>query len=152
MGEAARALIDALYTRLVLRDLIGKVVPGAIALFAIGERFSNGLALFSSLRLPSAALTAFVIGASWLTALALQSLGEMLHVIRYWPAHLNKAAQRYELRIRFLQLATQDEKQQAERFSILMEASALSAMSLAAVTLVGISHVVTPGSGSAWRS
>src|SRR5688572_17707432 len=132
--EAVRALIDALYTRLVLRDFLGKVIPGAVALLSLGQRFTPARTLVTNLELPTFVLVGLGIGFSWIIALALQSAGEALRIIRYWPDGYAAPRARYDLRLRFLRLATQEEKQQAERFSVILEASALSSMALLVAT------------------
>lgn len=148
MADGIGALIDSLYTRLVLRDFVGKVVPGALALLCLGERFPLARDFITSQQLPWFALIGFGVGISWITALALQSLGEALRLIRYWPSNLDSVQQRYELRLRFLRVANPDEKQQAERFSLILEASAISSMSLLVAAATSTSHLMVSSTNS----
>jgi hypothetical protein len=75
-GNWARELIDAFYTKFLLRDLLAKAVPGGLAL-AVG---TLALAKAADLRVIPIDIPlpvwAFMIGASWMLGMALQAVGE----------------------------------------------------------------------------
>lgn len=75
--EAVGQLVDALYTRLVLRDFFGRVLPGIVVLWAFAP--------FLELSYPAATLLGtlnlgqwlLLIAAAWVTAFVVQRLGEL---------------------------------------------------------------------------
>ncbi len=87
MSGDLKELFDAFYERFVLRDLFGKIVPGLIVLLTIGS-VSNGTVHFMGL-INSLSVGAWIalIGMAWLQGFAVQSLGEFLHLIIYYPAN-----------------------------------------------------------------
>jgi hypothetical protein len=83
-------LFDAIYTRFVLRDFIGRVIPGAIVIFGTNAAIS-GVENFAML-LPSLNKNQmiFLILASWLlTTVFIQPLGHFTYFARYnWNASI----------------------------------------------------------------
>ncbi len=75
----------ALYNRYILRDFLGKIIPGAIAIAAL-YMGARGLVEAKALvtTLPLGGWIA-AIGASWVAGFAVQSLGEFFHLIAYYP-------------------------------------------------------------------
>ena len=85
MGTDLKDAFDAFYRRFVLRDLLGKIIPGEIAILSFGAAFGGVLntnTLFDSL---SFGVWLGVMGLAWLVGFAVQSLGEALHLIAYYP-------------------------------------------------------------------
>jgi hypothetical protein len=81
---AAKAL-EAVYTRLVLRDLAAKIVPGAIVLAAVAAHATStgeALSAVSGLSLPIAVV---FVGAAWLAGVCVQSFGQIAGLIRLDP-------------------------------------------------------------------
>src|SRR3974390_2048580 len=83
----AKSVFDAFYRHFVLRDLFGKIVPGLIVLAFISALLSDKHELKEAiLNLPSAAWIA-IVGAGWLAGFAIQSLGEQLGLVLYYPTN-----------------------------------------------------------------
>lgn len=145
--DTANALMDALYGKLILRDLFGKIVPGFLVLSCLTLRFDSAGLLKGVVAEARIFVWVVVVAISWLVALAVQSLGEAVGLIRFWPEAQKDAAQRYSQRIRFGRAATADERQQAERFALISEAAALSACASIVLIVEGLSLLVASSPG-----
>jgi hypothetical protein len=113
-------LFDALYSRLILRDFFGKVVPGSAIIFSIYAisfspsdipKFIHDISFFPAL---------ILIGFSWIVAFALQAIGETTHLIRYHTYNTNKEF--YARRHEFHTKTDVQEHQQLERLVVIKEA------------------------------
>ncbi|MCH7761148.1 hypothetical protein IIA15_07100 [candidate division TA06 bacterium] len=83
-------IFDAFYTRLVLRDIFGKVFPGLVVLLAFGEWFKPTDELLEWLHDLSLIQAAALVAASWIAGFVVQSLGELRgegigRLIHYMP-------------------------------------------------------------------
>ena len=117
--DGVRAFIDALYRDFLLRDLFAKVVPGSIVLFAAATGLGF-VPISLSVGWPLAILLA---GGAWLAGFAVQSIGEMLRLIRHYPLEYQEDSERYRLRIEFKRYATSAEKRRVERYALIKEAA-----------------------------
>ncbi len=141
-------IVNALYSRLLLRDFFGKVVPGAVLLVSALSSFivqDSGKLVLS---LPFS-LWLFALGISWLLGFAVQSFGEQTQLIRHYPKILEKTSWRnisslkeldgknlkgeYDVNIGYVHFQEYitdfsktvnsfDDIQQKERFSVIKEA------------------------------
>ena len=83
-------IFNSFYSKLILRDLCGKVVPGSILLLALISSFIKQ----GHLDLTSLPLAVWILGFgfAWITGFAVQALGEKTGLIRYYPRILNHKA------------------------------------------------------------
>ena len=130
-------LFSAFYQRLVLRDLFGKIVPGAIFLaFTVVAFWPSQLvvARVSSLNL---VLTLLGLGLAWLVAFVLQALGESVHILRNSPKGQTRA-DFYRQMARFDGGATDLQRMHAERLLVIKEACGNGGMALLLGVLVNL--------------
>lgn len=141
---AAEGLVDAIYSRFLLRDMVGKVVPGSILLFTIIGSYleSNGI------KEVIAQITFFVglalFSLAWVTAFSIQSFGERLGWIRYFPKKIIKEGTNegkpvddkgrfkgyYQKIILFNKYATPLERMERERLLVIRESCGNTYVSL----------------------
>jgi hypothetical protein len=137
--------LDALYTKLILRDVLGKMVPGSMLLvtlyFSILSKASDlHEAVQATRRVP---LTDWipVLAAGWLTALALQGPGGWLPTWEWLP-YISYCCPRdnvekfYRRVVHFEKLTTESQRQLFERFTVLHEASGNSSLALSLATVI----------------
>jgi hypothetical protein len=108
-GDDLRSLFDAFYERLVLRDFLGKVVPGLILLFTVcasvawvnltSVEFSNLVKILIKLSFLGWLV---IFGAAWLIAFAIQAFGQSFpwwncqeHLIEHYPRNVFPCDQSY---------------------------------------------------------
>jgi len=148
-------LLDSLYTKLVLRDVLGKMVPGSMLLVTL---YISLLSKPSNLHEAVQAMGGVpatgwipVLAAGWLTALALQGLGgwipkrQYLPYIRYCsapapscrtPDDPDGVKKFYRDVVRFEKFATESQRQLFERFTVLHEASGNFQLALVFATVI----------------
>jgi hypothetical protein len=146
---------DSLYTKLVLLDVLGKMVPGSILLVTLYISF---LSQASNLREAVQAISNIptghwipILAVGWLTALALQGLGgriskrPWLPYIRYcstpappWHAPDDPDGVKKFFRdvVHFEKFATENQRQLFERFTVLQEASGNFQLALALAIVI----------------
>ena len=89
-------LFDSFYTHFVLRDFVGKVIPGAIVVVAFGYTVLSfrdlvGCELCALAEIPFV-VWLFLVGAFWLVGVAVQRFGERCHIVeRSWRWQRAKA-------------------------------------------------------------
>lgn len=129
MGGIATAFFDALYGRFLLRDVFGKILPGWVTIIVILRRLD--LSLFDMIGLQSQ-VAAFVVtsGIAWIISFALQEVGSYLGLISLWPKAAGSEEVRYPMLIRFLAVATDDEKRNVERLVVIKEATGLATVAI----------------------
>jgi hypothetical protein len=143
--EVWQAVFRNLYTGFLLRDFVGKIVPGTLLLFSIGAIYSHPRRLLEYLTKDLPTFTLIVLaGFAWTVTLGTQSLAEGLGIWRYFPITSNSvgggqattslwsslvtggddssfAADTLQIDD-FQSKASEDEKQQYERFVVIKEA------------------------------
>ncbi|MGB0721642.1 MAG: hypothetical protein ACPGU7_04520 [Gammaproteobacteria bacterium] len=140
-------LFDALYSKLLLRDFFGKVVPGAVVICALGfvvvgsaevERFVQSAGFWPGL---------VILGFAWLIGFAVQAFGEVTKLIGYHD--YETGALFYKRRKLFIEHTDAREHQQLERLVVIKEAcgNGYVALLLGGV-LVSLDFVVTSGLSS----
>jgi len=119
-------LIESLYTRLVLRDLFGKVLPGSLVLVGAYVAFLSDAPspTRTILRLAEApfGLWAILVPLAWLTSFAIQAAGELFGLIRYYPKRVESQAEVASQLAEFMSKATPAERQVHERLVVIKEA------------------------------
>lgn len=143
--ETWQVIFRNLYTGFLLRDFAGKVVPGVLLLFSITAMFRSPKQLIQDLRKDVPIFTIlFVAGFAWIVTLGTQSLAEGLGIWKYFPisrtapvtpgvrvgfwSNLSFGGDETSFdestaRVDLFQLdATEDQKQQYERFVVIKEA------------------------------
>ena len=148
-------ILDSLYTKLVLRDVLGKMVPGSMLLVTL---YMSLLSKSSTLHEAVQAMGGVpatgwipVLAAGWLTALALQGLGgwfpksQYLPYIRYCsapapscrtPDDPDGVKKFYRDVVCFEKFATESQRQLFERFTVLHEASGNFQLALVLATVI----------------
>lgn len=144
VADSATAFIDALYRKLILRDIFGKIVPGFLVISSLSLRLDSAELMQAVIGKAGVAVWVVVAATSWLIALAMQSLAEATGLVRFWPQDQEPSSGRYRLRIEFGRAASDDEKQQAERFALIAEASGLAACTCIVLLLEALSLLVSP--------
>lgn len=84
-------IFDAFYTRFVLRDFFGKIIPGLILLCVVVGSIVELETLAAQATSLSFWVWVFVLGIAWITAFAIQSLGEFLKLIRYYKVTVSES-------------------------------------------------------------
>jgi hypothetical protein len=145
MEETWQAVFRNLYTGFLLRDFAGKIVPGVYLLFSVASMFRSPADLMRELRkdVPVFAII-LVAGLAWTVTLGTQSLAEGLGIWKYFPVgapaqgtsrvHIGFWLDLFQggdetsfdantAKVDLFQIgATEDEKQQYERFVVIKEA------------------------------
>jgi hypothetical protein len=128
--ENLKNLFDAFYDRLVLRDFFGKIIPGLMLLstiyFCLPSQLNNVPKLDYIQNISSLGWIA-ISGLAWLLTFSVQSFGESIGVkkklIIYYPKDKFSDDEKFfEFKIKFNEVAFQDEKSQNERFVVIKEA------------------------------
>ena len=137
----ASDVVSAFYDRLILRDLLGKVVPGSIVtVAAYAACLSTAPSLVATvIHLGQAPLGLWVVLASvgWFAGVALQAAGETLRVIRYYPRHVTLPE--FMKGLVELHDASAQLRQAHERFVVIKEASGNGAVAIVvASVLIGL--------------
>lgn len=136
--SVSNQIIEALYNNFLLRDLFAKMVPGSVVVVATAYQspFGKGaIEVANQIGWPAVFIGAGIV---WIIGFALQEIGESLRIIKHHPDKLADSKRRYKLRTDFQKIATLSESQQAERYTIIKEASGNSATALFAALLIFI--------------
>jgi hypothetical protein len=113
-------IVDSIYDKLVLRDLIGKVVPGSVSMLsvAIGLYGPDDVnRLLSELHW---SLLVIGAGVAWLMGFALQFTGETLGLLKTHPGPSRRDF--FSKWAEFHATATDHQKIHAERLNVIKEA------------------------------
>ena len=143
MEETWQAVFRNLYTGFLLRDFFGKIVPGILFLFSITSMFWSPSELIKGVKkeVPLIAVV-LIAGLAWIVTLGTQSLAEGLGIWKYFPVcaappasspvgfwhnlYYGGSENVFEactaMVDKFQVDATEDEKQQYERFVVIKEA------------------------------
>jgi len=141
-------LFDALYSRFLLRDVFAKIIPGALALLAIGLWWGGPAVNLSWLAgLDRLWVWLLLFGLSWPLGLGIQRLGEVIHFVRYFPPSLQRNILEYNAQFLFAvseQLSTSynvQHRRRIERFEIVKESTGNTATALLLVLGVLIARL-----------
>jgi hypothetical protein len=127
-------LVEALYSRFLLADVFGKIVPGFVVLYsAVMTFWSSSSALARVNELGSWGWPA-VFGLSWALGLALQRVGQRVRL----ADEFRDLGAWYELRARFQRVAQETEIQQISRLLVIREASGNGCTALVASLLLPV--------------
>jgi len=135
------SLFDALYTRLLLRDFFGKIVPGSFIILAIVISLPPYSDLYfrdgKMLRVHVILALAIFLGVAWIIAFAVQAFGETFKLIKW---HGEKTDREFlKKRVDFGRRASCRESQQLERLIVIKEACGNGFLSLLLGVLILIS-------------
>jgi hypothetical protein len=142
MEEAWVAVFRNLYTGFLLRDFAGKIVPGTLLLFSLWSLFLPPRTILAEIKNEVPVFVVLLVaGLAWTVTLGTQSLAEGLGIWRYFPGENIQGTQQTGLLIglispptdttfdkdtnevdEFQSKASEDEKQQYERFMVIKEA------------------------------
>jgi hypothetical protein len=143
-------LFESFYSKFVLRDFFGKVIPGLVLLLATAVAVSAPYPVASYVQSMGLISAIAILGLSWLAGFTAQSVGEAVGLIRYYPRRneLGKTLtdrDAYKIRIESDRLAP-DQRHQLERLVVIKEATGNGhvALLLAALILIadGLLEVV----------
>jgi len=134
-------LFEAFYSRFILRDVFGKIIPGAILLLSLYIAFIRpdicavqAIGLLKSLSIA----TWVILGSiSWVMAYGVQRIGELLKILHYYGCWIQNDKSWFDKIVRFTEVASPAEKSNFERFVVIKETSGNVGMSflLSAVIL-----------------
>jgi len=146
-------MLTAVYLRFVLRDVFGKMVPGAVLLLAVSFSIAEGNGSAPLWHESSVVGWALFLGIAWILGFALQASGEWLGLLRNEPKNLTRQAF-YEQLIEFHRLTRDDrsEAMQGERLLVIKEACGNGAMALAAAEMLWIARALGAGAEIASRA
>jgi hypothetical protein len=112
------SIFEGFYSHFILHDLFGKIIPGSIVLLSIvvakAPTFDSLSKVFSQ---QQSFGWMFWIGAAWLLGFSLQFSR------KDWSSQLEDQRERYKTRIRFFSNASDYERNQAQRFSLVGDAT-----------------------------
>jgi len=134
MSEVSN-IIDSLYSKLLLRDVFGKIVPGITVILSIAVSLSSLTVVIDFLKDAEFALWVLFIGAAWVVAFSVQSFGEFCGFIRYHRKDL-PLDKYYKLRHKFNSLVDERERMQLERIIVIKEACGNGYVALALSLLI----------------
>jgi hypothetical protein len=132
MGEI-REVMDIIYNKFFLRDIFGKMVPGFLfcsTMYPWAEKFD----FLPNLNM-NTPMVIVLMGFSWIMGFCIQSFGEWIHLIRYYPKSKNRL-EFYEEYIKFLGNASEFEKQNVERLVVIKEACGNLSISILATAIL----------------
>ena len=121
-------LADALYSRFLLRDFFGKIIPGAIFLLPVTILLFKSSSILESLNDTSLGVWLLLLGFAWITAFAIQSFGERVGFIQYYPPSDGQSANQVQRDwyVKYAKLKNRNDyerhAQEFERLSVIMEA------------------------------
>ena len=149
METNTKSIFDALYDRLILRDVTAKIVPGAVVIVSLTITTAplKQIAYFLDI-LPWAFWFLF-IGLTWIIGFSVQSLGEILRIKRiYYPENeFNSKKEYFKLRSEFIGCASSTDRSTSERLTALYESSANCAISIwVSLLILGLNLILNNGS------
>ena len=151
MRDEARELIDAFYERLILRDIISKVVPGGALLLAAIVELHGPTATMRFFTEMGVFLWLFQIGVSWIAGFSFQALGEISRYLRSSPAGESRQ-EFFKTWMLFGEKASPRMLQQAERLNIVREASGNASVGLLIFLIFFIQNSWQSGFGNLGRT
>jgi hypothetical protein len=116
-------LFELFYSKFLLRDFCGKIIPGFIVIFVgIFILFLPKSSIREVLNFSFWGWVLF-IGVAWITGFVVQSFGHVIHLINYVhrgkkgkiPKNISKIKRIFINVFRFFQCSSEDERQQRER-------------------------------------
>ena len=131
-------VVGSLYDRLVLRDFLGKVVPGALLVItAYWVCLSSSPTLVATVVHVSQAswgLWLLLASLGWFVGVAVQAAGETVGVIRYYPRGVAEAE--FMGKLVALEKASSGARQAHERLVVIKEACGNAGIALVLSTLL----------------
>ena len=152
------ALFDAFYYHFLLRDFMGKIIPGITFIFAISiivtDYFliqeANSSVLYVTNYLLNLSFWTWIIllVVSWIIGLGIQSIAEFLRLIRYYPKYKDEEKENiltesewHKMYVHFQNNATKNERKEFERMVVIKEACGNMYVSLGfSLIIILISH------------
>lgn len=173
MSEELRSLFDSIYERFLLRDFMGKVIPGLILLTALTHLVWPNQRLLGRMPRWGVLEAAVIFGVAWIAGLVVQSLGETrpCRLIRYFPPEYGVGLDKVVMKAFYVDfrqcvnstfeegangntLRGRETRQHLERLTVIKEACGNSAVALllaAGMTGIGMALQLC-GSGSPYSS
>lgn len=140
----SKHFFDSIYDKLVLRDLVGKVVPGSVLILSAGVSVYSPTHFNELLESVHWSLLIVGGGAAWLMGFALQYAGEICRLLRTHPGwRKSSRAKFFDSWSKFQVTATPHEKIHAERLNVIKEACGNGAVALLVGSLmITVGHCV----------
>jgi hypothetical protein len=135
MGDIP-GIFDSLYSRLILRDVFAKILPGTIVTAAVLNAVLP-LNTFLTLLEPSLWLALGMLAWGWLAAFAIQGLGERYKFLEANPRGFDRPDM-YKLMVHFDSKATHSQQMHAERLLVIKEACGNGSIALLLAAILTI--------------
>lgn len=139
--ERMSEILSGLYTQLILRDFVGKVLPGAVVFAGLLLTHKPTATVLDGTRGLPAALWLLLAAAAWIMGFTVQSLGELTGLVRYFPTSVPLDAF-YELQIEVENRGSASDILNVERLRVIKEACGNTQMALLVVSLYWLLHRV----------
>jgi hypothetical protein len=137
-------VLEALYGRFLLLDLVAKIVPGAFAITSTAAVLSSWEKLSQTVqRMPWWALVLWA-GAAWTVAFALQVIGETVRALRDLPTSKSREDWYATLK-KFNSQADDRQRQQADRLLVIKEACGNTSMAVGLYVLLSLIRFSSSG-------
>ena len=121
---------NSFYGNFLLRDLVEKIKPGIVVLFAKLTLKYEPEFLMQQIKDMALIEIVFFLSAAWILAFAFQALGIYLGLIKQWPYDMPMEKSR-EYIVKFNRQAKIEEKRIVERYVVIKEACGLGYVTLA---------------------
>jgi len=128
--NSIEGIISSLYTNYLLRDVAAKIIPGSLTLLTL-PLYRHGLRGIQEIVANFGfAEWIFSIGAAWILSYSIQTIGELTHLLRQWPAVLDDFDERYEFRALFGTHASDRERRLVERYVVIKESCGIGYLAI----------------------
>ena len=130
--DAVSRLIDALYSRFLLADVLGKILPGLVVLYSLVATFPSLDPALKVLEPLGPWKWAVLVGLSWPLGLGIQGLGQWIRL----ADEFRDLPEWYRQRAKFQRVAKEAEIEQISRLLILREAAGNACTALLAALAI----------------
>lgn len=130
-------IVEAFYSRFILRDLLAKITPGAIVLLVVCSNINFDNIVVELLKSSNLIVCILFFSIAWIVGFAIQGIGELLGLIKY---HENEEAEKnYH---RFLIEGKEDQQKDVERMVVIKETCGNSYVALLMVLVITLTNKI----------
>lgn len=131
MANQSPSFFEGFYVHYLLHDLYGKIIPGGIILLSLRIAAKPTLSEFTAVLSNQYSVGwLFIIGLAWTVGFSLQARA------KHWSKKLSDPRERYNQRIKFFRCANQFERNQFQRYALVIDATGNSGKALCASGLI----------------
>lgn len=139
-----KELVEALYSRFLLRDVFGKIVPGTILLSGLLLGVFGFAALLNVLKQLPVPTWPLLYGAAWLGGFAIQQVPHVFGISHVYDKKAYKSLSAFNQALRGFRIRNRDnpiDQQQLERYIIIKEScgNAFWATAISPLIYIGLS-------------